>query len=78
MQPTDYPLTIYYDASCPLCATEMHALKRNDAAGVLELVDCSAPEFDVVRVAIALATRAAARRAHANAAGCAGGACQAR
>jgi predicted DCC family thiol-disulfide oxidoreductase YuxK len=41
-----FPLTIYYDASCPLCADEMHALKIADADGRLVLVDCSAPEFD--------------------------------
>jgi len=44
--PARFPLTIFYDASCPLCAGEMHALKRRDAHGRLELVDCSAPDFD--------------------------------
>jgi predicted DCC family thiol-disulfide oxidoreductase YuxK len=37
-----YPLTIYYDASCPLCATEMNAIKARDAQQRLTLVDCSA------------------------------------
>ncbi len=41
-----YPLTIFYDASCRMCATEMEALKRRDVHGRLELVDCSAPDFD--------------------------------
>ena len=41
-----YPLTVFYDASCPMCATEMHALKARDGEGRLELVDCSAPQFD--------------------------------
>lgn len=41
-----YPLTLYYDASCPLCAAEMGALKRRDAQDRLRLVDCSAPGFD--------------------------------
>lgn len=36
-----YPLTIYYDASCPLCATEMNAIKACDAHQRLTLVDCS-------------------------------------
>ena len=40
-----FPLTIYYDASCPLCAGEMHALKTHDREDRLLLVDCSAPEF---------------------------------
>lgn len=41
-----YPLTVFYDASCPLCATEMQALKSRDAQGRLRLVDCSAADFD--------------------------------
>lgn len=42
----NFPLTIYYDASCPLCANEMHALKTSDVSGKLILVDCSSPAFD--------------------------------
>ena len=45
-RPVRYPLTIFYDASCPMCASEMHALKRRDRDGRLALVDCSAPDFD--------------------------------
>ena len=45
-RPLRYPLTAFYDASCPLCANEMHALKALDAAGRLQLVDCSSPSFD--------------------------------
>ena len=45
-EPPQYPLTVFYDASCPLCAAEMHALKSRDRDGRLELVDCSAPDFD--------------------------------
>lgn len=40
-----YPLTIYYDASCPLCRKEMHTLRDHDAHGTLHLVDCSAAGF---------------------------------
>lgn len=39
-------LTVYYDASCPLCASEMHALKARDVHGMLVLSDCSAAGFD--------------------------------
>ena len=41
-----YPLTIFYDASCPMCSGEMQALKSRDRQGRLELVDCAAPDFD--------------------------------
>lgn len=41
-----YPLSVFYDASCPMCASEMLALKKLDRAARLELLDCSAPDFD--------------------------------
>jgi predicted DCC family thiol-disulfide oxidoreductase YuxK len=41
-----YPLTVYYDASCPMCASEMHVLRDRDRDGRLQLVDCSAADFD--------------------------------
>jgi predicted DCC family thiol-disulfide oxidoreductase YuxK len=40
------PLTVYYDKSCPMCATEMHVIEELDWRGRLKLVDCSAPGFD--------------------------------
>jgi len=40
-----YPLTIFYDASCPLCRKEMQVLKEYDAQARLLLVDCSTPGF---------------------------------
>ena len=40
-----YPLTIYYDASCPLCRTEMHTIKETDFKNQLILVDCSKESF---------------------------------
>ena len=43
--PVAWPLTIYYDRSCPLCAHEMHALVAHDHAGRLRLVDSSAVGF---------------------------------
>ncbi|MGY6519463.1 MAG: thiol-disulfide oxidoreductase DCC family protein [Lysobacteraceae bacterium] len=42
---TTWPLTIYYDASCPLCRAELHGLKARDHDDRLRLVDCSAPGF---------------------------------
>ena len=41
----EYPLTVFYDASCPMCASEMHALRDLDACGRIVLVDCSRPDF---------------------------------
>ena len=38
-------LTIWYDASCPLCATEMGALTRHAPPSSLRLIDCSPPDF---------------------------------
>ncbi|QTD46734.1 thiol-disulfide oxidoreductase DCC family protein [Ottowia testudinis] len=46
MNPSHYPLTLYFDASCPLCAAEMENLRLRDAAGRLRFVDASAPGFD--------------------------------
>lgn len=39
------PVTIYYDASCPLCRSEIHTLTARAAPGAFTLVDCSAPQF---------------------------------
>lgn len=41
-----YPLTIYYDASCPLCAAEMHTLKEADNDNKIILIDCSSEAFN--------------------------------
>lgn len=41
-----YPLRIYYDASCPLCRTEMNTLKQYDVKQRLHLVDCSPLDFN--------------------------------
>lgn len=45
LMPIQYPLTIYYDASCPLCAAEMHTIKETDFENKLILVDCSNDAF---------------------------------
>lgn len=47
------PLTVYYDASCPLCRAEIAALKSRDRDGKLLLIDCSAPDFDDIHAASA-------------------------
>ena len=52
------PLTVYYDKSCPLCATEMHTLEGLDWRGRLEFVDCSPQDFEDRRAAGEGVTRA--------------------
>jgi len=53
------PLTVYYDKSCPMCATEMHVIQDLDWRGRLKLVDCSAPDFDASAAAKEGVTREA-------------------
>ena len=43
-----YPLTIYYDGSCPLCTREVQLLTRYDDQQQLRLRDCSATDFAAV------------------------------
>ena len=43
---TRYPLTLLYDASCPVCSLEMDHLRERDTAGHLRFVDIAAPGFD--------------------------------
>jgi predicted DCC family thiol-disulfide oxidoreductase YuxK len=45
----DLPLTVFYDAACPVCALEMDSLHRRDRCARLTLVDISAPGFDARR-----------------------------
>ena len=40
-----YPLTIYYDSSCPLCNQEIIRLKQHDQVDNLKLIDCSAEDY---------------------------------
>ncbi|MDD4930172.1 MAG: DUF393 domain-containing protein [Gallionella sp.] len=41
-----YPLTVYFDASCALCHSEMQTIKIHDVEHRLMLADCSAAGFD--------------------------------
>lgn len=43
---TAFPLTVFFDASCALCSSEMQNIKLNDSDDQLVLVDCSASDFD--------------------------------
>lgn len=42
---SSYPLTIYYDASCPLCNAEMNNLMLRNTAQKLQFVDASPAGF---------------------------------
>lgn len=43
---SDLPLTVYFDASCRLCHSEILNIKAHDAKDYLRLVDCSSADFD--------------------------------
>ncbi|AKJ29747.1 thiol-disulfide oxidoreductase DCC family protein [Caldimonas brevitalea] len=45
MDGTVYPLTLYYDAACPLCNAEMGNLMLRNTEGRLRFVDVSSPTF---------------------------------
>lgn len=47
-----WPLTLYYDGDCPLCAREIHALRRRASPQRLQLVDISATDFDPAALGI--------------------------
>jgi predicted DCC family thiol-disulfide oxidoreductase YuxK len=60
MKTNNFPLTLFYDASCPVCRLEMHALRERDLAKhpdtpLLRLVDMSAPGFDAEHYGVTLA-----------------------
>ncbi len=41
-----YPITIYFDASCQLCSSEINNLVARDKHRAILLVDCSPVDFD--------------------------------
>jgi predicted DCC family thiol-disulfide oxidoreductase YuxK len=45
MRTTDYPLTLFYDADCPVCSLEMDHLRARNDAGKLRFVDIAVPGF---------------------------------
>lgn len=51
----DFPLRIYYDGSCIVCATEIERYGRKDQDGRLILVDISDPGFDATSLGISRA-----------------------
>ena len=51
-----YPLTIYHDGACPLCATEMRTLTDLDIDGRLALFDVAGGRLDAACRAAGLTT----------------------
>lgn len=49
-----FPLRIFYDGACSVCATEIERYGRMDREGRLILVDISAPDFDPSPLGITL------------------------
>lgn len=49
MRTSTYPLTLLYDAQCPVCALEMDHLRARCADGRLHFIDISQPGFDAAR-----------------------------
>lgn len=49
MDTTHCPMTLLYDAECPVCSLEMDHLRPRDTAGRLVFVDIAAPGFDAAR-----------------------------
>ena len=47
--PATYPLTLLYDAQCPVCSLEMDHLRERCDDGRLLFVDISQPGFDATR-----------------------------
>ena len=45
MTAVQYPLTIFFDGSCPLCTREIALLTQFDDQQQLRVVDCSATDF---------------------------------
>jgi predicted DCC family thiol-disulfide oxidoreductase YuxK len=50
-----FPLRVFYDGSCSLCASEVERYERKDRDGRLILMDISAPAFDPAPFRISLA-----------------------
>jgi predicted DCC family thiol-disulfide oxidoreductase YuxK len=48
MEKPAFPLKVFYDGACIVCATEMQIYRRKDHGGRLVFIDISAPGFDPV------------------------------
>ncbi len=51
----NYPLTLLYDAACPVCSLEMDHLRERNRDALLVFIDISAPHFDPTPYGVTLA-----------------------
>jgi predicted DCC family thiol-disulfide oxidoreductase YuxK len=49
-KPIAWPLTLYFDGDCPLCAREIQMLRRRASEERLQLVDISTAPFDAAEL----------------------------
>ncbi|TKB94073.1 MAG: DUF393 domain-containing protein [Nitrospira sp.] len=52
---TQYPLTVFFDGDCPICAREIALMKRLDRRRQLEFCDFSGQEYDAASSGFAAA-----------------------
>lgn len=45
---TQWPLTLYFDGDCPICAREIKLLRAHAKSSRLVFVDISSPQFDAL------------------------------
>lgn len=50
---TQYPLTVFFDGACPICAREIGLMKRLDRKQRLIFCDFSLPEYDETLIGVA-------------------------
>ena len=50
-----YPLTVFFDGDCPICAHEIALIKRMDQQRQLEFNDFSAVDYDATSVDVSAA-----------------------
>ena len=49
-----YPLTVFYDGACPVCAREIKLMRRLDRQQRLSFCDFSSPDYDVATTGLAV------------------------
>ena len=50
---TQYPLTVFFDGACPICAREIALMKRLDRKRQLTLCDFSRSDYDAASIGVA-------------------------